>query len=190
MTADASTDPTTARGPLEKSAPPAAPGAPAPDGPTSASPVRGWASAARLTSLGLYVAAAGHVGAALVHLSHGWLYSVFFLAVALAQVIVAGRVARCALGTGALGTVLGATLVLLLLYVASRTVPLPFGGAHGAFNDRPEDPDLLGSTVVVAELLVLAAGPALLPAVVRRLATTVLLLVGAGLWASWATGVL
>jgi hypothetical protein len=190
MTADARTDPTTAGGPLGWSAPPAAPGAPTPDGTTSASPVRGWASAARLTSLGLYVAAAGHVGAALEHLSHGWFYAVFFLAVALTQVVVAGRVAHGTLGSAGLGVVLGATLGLLLLYVASRTVALPVGGMHGAWNDRPEEPDLLGSVVVVAELLVLATGPALLPAAVRRVATTVLMLVGVGLWVSWATGLL
>ncbi len=44
--------------------------------------------------------------------------------------------------------VLLGTLGLVLLYVASRTVNLPFGGVHTVHNDRPQDPDLLGTAVV------------------------------------------
>ena len=79
---------------------------------------------------------------------------------------------------------------LVLLYVASRTVNLPFGGVHTVHNDRPQDPDILGTVVVAAELLTLATGPALLSATARRWATNALLLAGLGLWAAWGTGLL
>jgi hypothetical protein len=76
----------------------------------------------------------------------------------------------------------------VLLYVASRTINLPFGGVHTVHNDRPQEPDMLGTAVVIAELVTLATAPALLPDRLRRASTTAMLLVGAGMWAAWATG--
>lgn len=146
-------------------------------------------SPAHLAALGLYVAAGGHVIAALVHLNHGWGVTAFFLAAAAVQVAAAGRFARGE-GGPATAAVLAATLGLVLLYVASRTVTLPFGGAHTVHNDRPQEADALGMVVVVAELLTLATGPALLSATARRWATNAMLLVGLGLWAAWGTGLL
>ena len=145
-------------------------------------------SPALLAAVGLYAAAAGHVVAALVHLSHGWSITAFFLVAAAAQVVVAGRVGRGTAAAGLLVAVLLGTLGLVLLYVASRTVNLPFGGVHTVHNDRPQDPDLLGTAVVVAELVTLATAPALLPEPLRRWSTTTMMLVGVGLWAAWATG--
>jgi hypothetical protein len=156
---------------------------------TVAAAGRRLASPSVLASLGLYVAAGGHVIASLVHLSHGWGITAFFLVVAAAQVVAAGRVARGA-GTLVLSAVLATTLGLVLLYLASRTLTLPFGGVHTVHNDRPQDPDLLGTVVVAAELLTLVAGQALLPPGTRRVATHAMLLVGAGLWAAWGMGVL
>ena len=146
-------------------------------------------SPGRLAALGLHAAAAGHLVAALAHLSHGWGVAAFFLVTAAVQVLVSGHLAR---GAGGLLTaaVLAATLGLVLLYLASRTVALPFGGAHTAFNDRPQDADLLGLSVVAAELLTLATGQALLPPAARRWATDAMCAVGVGLWAAWATGLL
>jgi hypothetical protein len=108
--------------------------------------------------------------------------------VAAIQVIAAGRLAGGVGGT-ATAAVLAVTLGLVLLYLASRTVTLPFGGVHTAHNDRPQDPDLLGTVVVAAELLTLATGPAFLPAIVRWAMNT-MLLIGAGLWLAWGTGLL
>jgi hypothetical protein len=142
-----------------------------------------------LAACGLYAAAGGHTIAALVHLSHGWGITAFFLAAAAVQVVAAGRLARGAGGV-ATGVVLAATLGLVLLYVASRTVNLPFGGVHTVHNDRPQDADLVGTVVVAAELLTLATGPALLSATARRWATNGLLLAGVGLWVAWGTGLL
>ena len=162
-----------------------------PGGASAADPVSGWAdrlrSPALLASWGLYAAAGGHVVAALAHLSHGWRITVFFLVTAVVQVLVGGRVGR-GVGDRITGVVLAATLGLVLLYVASRTMNLPFGGVHTVHNDRPQDPDLLGTAVVLAELVTLATAPALLPDRLRRSSTTVMLLVGAGMWAAWATG--
>ncbi len=145
-------------------------------------------SPALLAAVGLYAAAAGHVIAALVHLEHGWQITVFFFVAAAAQVAVAGRVGRGTAGPALVGTVLLATLGLVLLYVASRTMNLPFGGIHTVHNDRPQNPGMLGTVVVVAELATLVTAPALLPEVLRRWSTTVMMLVGAGMWAAWAAG--
>jgi hypothetical protein len=145
-------------------------------------------SPALLAAVGLYAAAAGHVIAALVHLSHGWSITAFFLVAAAVQVVVAGRVGRGTAAARLVVAVLLGTLGLVLLYVASRTLNLPFGGVHTVYNDRPQDPDLLGTAVVVAELVTLATAPALLPERLRRWSTTTMMLVGVALWAAWATG--
>lgn len=111
---------------------------------TDASPAAGvsarrGASPALLAAVGLYAAAAGHVIAALVHLSHGWSITAFFLVTAAAQVVVAGRIGRSTAAARLVVAVLLGTLGLVLLYVASRTLNLPFGGVHTVHNDRPQD---------------------------------------------------
>ena len=151
--------------------------------------LRELATVPRLAALGLYGAAGGHLIAALVFLNHGWSITTFFLVVAGFQIAAAGRLARGASGA-ATAAVLAVTLGLVLLYLASRTVALPFGGVHTAHNDRPQDADLLGTFVVAAELLTLATGPALLPATVRRWTMNTMLLIGGGLWLAWGTGLL
>ena len=145
-------------------------------------------SPALLAAVGLHAAATGHVAAALVHLSHGWSITAFFLVAAAVQVAAAGRIGRGTAAAGLVVAVLLGTLGLVLLYVASRTLNLPFGGVHTVHNDRPEDPDLLGTAVVLAELVTLATAPALLPEPLRRWSTTTMMLVGVGLWTTWATG--
>src|ERR1700754_3685272 len=93
------------------------PGAVAPDvSPDDVRPVVGrrLTSPSFLALCGLYAAAGGHAIAALVHLSHGWGMTVFFLVVAAVQVWAAGRLARGAGGL-ATGAVLAATLGLVLL---------------------------------------------------------------------------
>lgn len=150
--------------------------------------LRRLTSPSLLAAVGLYTAAAGHVIAALVHLEHGWDVTVFFFVAAALQVAVAGRIGRATAGPALVSAVLVATLGLVLLYVASRTMNLPFGGVHTVHNDRPQDPDMLGTVVVVAELVTLASVPALLPEALRRWSTTAMMLVGIGMWAAWAAG--
>ena len=150
--------------------------------------LRRLTSPSLLAAVGLYTAAAGHVIAALVHLEHGWDVTVFFFVAAALQVAVAGRIGRATAGPALVSPVQVATLGLVLLYVASRTMNLPFGGVHTVHNDRPQDPDMLGTVVVVAELVTLATVPALLPEALRRWSTTSMMLVGVGMWAAWAAG--
>ena len=158
------------------------------EGAAGGTTARRLASPSLLAAVGLYAAAAGHVIAALVHLQHGWSVTTFFLVAAAAQVAVAGRVGRGTAGPALVSAVLLATVGLVLLYVASRTMNLPFGGVHTVHNDRPQDPDMLGTVVVVAELVTLATVPALLPEALRRWSTTAMMLIGVGMWAAWAAG--
>jgi hypothetical protein len=167
---------------------PAGPAEPAWSAEEPATGYRRLTSPSLLAAVGLYAAAAGHVIAALVHLEHGWDVTVFFFIAAAVQVAVAGRIGLGTAGPALVGAVLAGTLGLVLLYVASRTMNLPFGGIHTAHNDRPQDPDMLGTVVVVAELVTLATVPALLPDTLRRWSTTAMMLVGAGMWAAWAAG--
>src|SRR4051794_8597413 len=94
-------------------------------------------SPALLAAVGLYAAAAGHVIAALVHLSHGWGITAFFLVAAAAQVAVAGRVGRGTAGAGIVTAVLLGTLGLVLLFVAGRTMKPPVWGGATPDNHPP-----------------------------------------------------
>ena len=107
-----------------------------------------------LASLGLYVAAGGHVIAMLTHLSHGWNIAAFFLACAALQVVAAGRVARRGRPGVPVDRARGGPGPRAA--PRSRTMTLPFGGVHTVHNDRPQDADLPGTVVVAAELLTLA----------------------------------
>jgi hypothetical protein len=60
-------------------------------GPSTGSTSRRLTSPSMLASVGLYAAAAGHVVAALVHLSHGWGITAFFLVTAAVQICWARR---------------------------------------------------------------------------------------------------
>ena len=113
--------------------------------------------------VGIYVAAGGHVIASLVHLGHGWRITAFFL-VAAGGAGPRRRPGRPRWRRPVTARCSPPRWASVLLYVASRTVNLPFGGVHTVHNDRPQDPDLLGTVVVAAELLTLPTGPALLPA--------------------------
>lgn len=134
---------------------------------------------------GLAVAGAAHLLAALDHLTHDPRFTAFFLAVGAVQLVAAPALRRGARPGFVLAAV-ASTVVLLVLYVASRTVVLPLG-PHA---DRPEDADLLGTLVVLGEVVALAALPRLLPPALRRAVVNGVLLVGIGVWAAWPTGML
>ncbi len=134
---------------------------------------------------GLLVAGAAHLLAALDHLTHDPRFAVFFLVVGAAQLVGAPALRRGARPAFVVAAV-ASTVALLLLYVASRTVVLPLG-PHA---DRPEDPDLLGTVVVLGEVVALAVLPRLLPPAHRRAVANGVLLVGIGVWVAWLTGLL
>lgn len=141
-----------------------------------------WVDAA---ALGLLLAGVVHFLAALDHMAHDPRFAVFFLVVGAAQVGLApypGRRPRPA----RVAVALASTVVLLVLYLASRTVVLDLG----PHSDRPEAPDLLGTVAVMSELVALAALPALLPARWRRAAVNGVLVIGAAVWLSWFAGLI
>jgi uncharacterized membrane protein len=139
----------------------------------------------RVAVLALAVAGAGHLLAALDHLTHDPRFTAFFLAVGIAQLLVAGKV-RDGTRAAVVGSAVAATVLLLVLYLVSRTVALPLG----PHSDRPEDPDLLGMLVVLAEVTALATLPALLADRGRRIAVDLVLLTGIGTWVAWLTGLI
>lgn len=134
---------------------------------------------------GMLVAGVTHVLAALDHLSHEPGFVVFFLVAGAVQIGLApypGRPAR----PGRVAVAVASTVGLLLLYVASRTVALNLG----PHSDRPEDPDLLGTIVVVSELVAVVGLLALMPPRWRRVSVNAVLAVGAAVWVSWLTGLI
>lgn len=165
------------------SAPGSGPGSAPTSTPTAPGVARDrWVDAA---AAGTVVAGMTHLLAALDHLSHEPRFVVFFLVVGVAQIGLAphpGREPR----PRRVAVALGCTVGLLLLYLASRTVVLDLG----PHSDRPEAPDLLGTIVVVSELVALAALLALLPATRRGGRSTPVLVIGMAVWLSWFTGLI
>lgn len=141
-----------------------------------------WPAAA---TFGMLLAGGGHLLAAVDHLSHGPRFAVFFLVVGCAQIALAPHPGR-APGPGRVSAALACTVGLLLLYLVSRTIALDLG----PHSDRPESPDLLGTIVVLCELVAIMALPALLPPRPRQIAVNVLLAIGLVVWLSWFTGLI
>ena len=119
------------------------------------------------------------------HFATWWGYGAFFLAVGTAQVASALVLWRdpppwlvSAAATG--------NAVVVLVYVASRTVGVPVGPEHGGHQLEPSGPLDLAATA--AEVLLITALLPLLPARSRRLAINVLLVCGLGLWLLRAVG--
>lgn len=139
-----------------------------------------WAvtAAAAVTTTG-----ALHLVAALAHLGHDVRFAAFFLGVGAVQACVGPGLYRGARPGRALA-VLGATVVLLVAYLHSRTVGLQIG-PHA---DRPEDPDAIGLAVVVCELVTVAAVAALLPPRLRARAVDAVFVAGLGVWGLWLSG--
>lgn len=148
----------------------------------AAPPAGRWADAA---ALGLVVAGACHLLTALEHLTHDVRFAVFFLAAGVVQVCLGPGLRRRA-RPAVVAAALAGTVGLLLLYLVSRTVALELG-PHA---DRPEDPDPLGTVVVVAELVAVAALPALLPPRGRAVALNAVLAVGVAVWLAWFAGII
>ena len=126
-----------------------------------------------------------HLVAAYQHLSHDIRFAVFFLAAGAAQILLAPRLLRVPRAAVTVATIT-ATVLLVLLYLYSRTI----GVAVGPHADRPEDPEVIGISVVVLELVAVAGLLGLLPPRARRLTGNALVAVGAGVWMLWLTGAL
>jgi hypothetical protein len=180
---------------------------------------RGSSIAPIAAGVGLALAGVLHVLAAVGHRESSAVVVGFFLIVALGQVATAawfsvllGTARRPAAWQTA--AVLGATVVLVGLYLVAHTTDLLAGFAaapadegtglaHG-HDDRgtgpvglgqepggtAEQPGLLGSAAVLSELAATAGLLALLPLGARRRATDGILVVGLAAWVLWWTGVL
>ncbi len=107
-----------------------------------------------------YVAAALALAAALIHVwvfprhyAEWWGYGAFFLVVALAQVLLSDallyRPRRSLFVLGIAGN-----LAVIALYVATRTVGIPFFGPHAG---DVEDVGMIDLTSVIAEVALVAA---------------------------------
>jgi len=148
------------------------------------------------------IAAAVHLYITPEHLREWWLYGGFFLAVTVAQAVLAVLLLR---GPGIWVVLLAVwgTVCLIGIYVVSRTAGLPItppGGGHGIHSHAP---GALGSGVPVlpgslppgvepvaaldllalgAELLLLVVLVGMLPTAVRRLTINLMLVAGVVGW--------
>jgi hypothetical protein len=134
-----------------------------------------------LAVAGSALAGAVHLWAAVNHAEDGTRYVVFFIAAAVAQVVLAGVLAHRRHPVTVLAGEFG-TLALLGLYVASRVTDLPAIAAH---HHGAQVSPLLGVAAVVAELAVAFALPTLVTGQWRAWTVNAAALCGAGLWTLW-----
>lgn len=147
-----------------------------------------------------YAAAGLSLAAALIHLwvvpehlEEWWVYGAFFLVATLAQLlfsvlVLASRSNRLV----PLGSIVG-NVVLVLLYVVSRTWGMPLGRDWAPFNPSVahlEEPDLLAVVSTAAEIGIIVACVALLPGSYRRWTANALLLVGCLVWTARLVGII
>lgn len=133
-------------------------------------------------------AAVVHVQAAIDYVHRGPVFQGFFVVVALAQ-IVATVLLILRPRTAGLIALLAGTVALMVLYVLSHTIIIPFlmdMNAHG--GDRPQKSDALGVVATVFQLGTVMAVSALLPPRLRSWATNAIAVVAAGLGLAWFAG--
>jgi hypothetical protein len=174
----------------------------------TASVAHGAPAPARLTSLRLAAGCAGV--AALVHLAvlpeharEWWLYGGFFLVVACSQLLLAALLLHGPSPRTVIAGI-GGTVLLVYVYVGSRTVGLPLtppahthtvahlptaGGVGNGVPVLPQqlDPHVeqvggLDLTALAAELVLVAVLVGLLPAAARRVTTNAMLAAGLLAW--------
>ncbi len=137
------------------------------------------------------VAALVHLWATPGHLEEWWGYGAFMLGAALAQgAFVAALFSfrpESGLAQRFYVAAIAGNLAIVLLYLATRTVGIPFFGPHAG---EVESPGLLDMSSTVAEMRVIIALVTLLGGRLRGGIVTVLLVVGAGIWALRLTGLL
>ena len=151
-----------------------------------------------LAAAGCALVAGGiHLAVIPEHLAESWPMSVFFLVVGLAQLGLAAAL-RWQLPAFLVAAVIAAHLGVIALYVASRTVDLPFVPPHGSGHNidhlpvaggvgngipvypgsRIEPVGVLDVTCLIAELVLVAILAGMLPPRWRALMTSVMLALG------------
>lgn len=139
------------------------------------------------------LAALIHLWAAPEHFEVWWAYGAFFLTVASAQGIFSFLVLRWPESVSISLAGIAGNLMVVALYVISRTWGMPFGPDLIPFSPyvaHIEDPELLGMVSTAAEVGIIFACVALLGGSYRKVVVNVLLLLGALAWALRLTGIL
>lgn len=139
----------------------------------------------RTRRLTLFVAAALSLEAAWAHLwlvpetfFDWWGFGAFFLAVGLAQVVLAVALLHRPVPVVLVAGIAG-NLAVVTGYVLSRTIHFPVGPHAG----EPETVEVLGITATAGELVLIAALVSLLSGRTRRWVLNALVLWGVALWA-------
>lgn len=138
-----------------------------------------------VAALGSGAAGCAHLSVAGDHLAAWWGYGAFFLLVGSAQLVAGLALVRAARDRLVRANVWG-NLVLILLYVASRTVGVPIGPEHAGHRLEPAGP--LDLVTVATEVLIVFALLPVLPRRSRRVTMDLLLVCGLALWLLRATG--
>lgn len=163
---------------------------------TQETPVRleGRAGVAATVAAGLSLAAALiHLWVAPEHFEEWWGHGVFFMVCAACQGLFAVMILRWYSSGPILLAGIAGNLVIVLLYIISRTWGMPFGADWTLFSPSVahlESPELLGMLATASELGVIVASVILLDGRTRRLVVNGLLAVGAGVWVLRIFGIL
>lgn len=126
-----------------------------------------------------------HLSVVAEHLTAWWGYGAFFLAVGTAQ-LASGLVLVRHAPLWLVSASAAGNAMVVLVYVASRTIGVRVGPEHAGHQLEPSGPLDLAATA--AEVLLIAALLPLLPARSRRLTVDLLLVCGLGLWLLRAAG--
>lgn len=140
------------------------------------------------------VAALIHLWVASEHFLHWWGYGVFFIVVALAQGLFGMLILRWPGRPSIHLAGVWGNLMVVALYVISRTWGMPYGPGWGTpFNPdvaHVEDPEILGMSATAAEMAIVILLVVLLGGAQRRWTVNALLSVGVLLWVLRLTGLL
>jgi hypothetical protein len=128
--------------------------------------------------------AIAHFSVAGPHYREWWAHGVFFLVCGIAQAAFAALILRRARAWLALTGIAG-NLAIVCMYVYSRTNGSPVGPHEGV----PEEPGAFDLMTTAGELVLVVLLIVMLGERAGRWAMRLVLLVGAGLWAARATGV-
>jgi hypothetical protein len=133
------------------------------------------------------IAAAFSLSAGIVHLGYTqdhwwlwWVYGIFFLGSGLLQTGLAVALMAGRVGTWIASAAIVGNLATICLYVISRT---PYGAPMGPMRGHAELPGLVDMGTTIGELITVIALLTFLPRRAVRWVTTLLLVVGAALWA-------
>lgn len=139
------------------------------------------------------VAALIHLWAAPEHFTHWWAYGVFFVAVALAQGLLSLLILRWPESNLVPLAGVWGNLVIVAMYVVSRTWGMPLGPNWVLFSPdvaHIEDPEVLGMTATAAEVGIIILLVAMMGDVQRRWTVNILLSLGVLLWGMRFLGIL